>query len=150
MIEILLTQTLWWHWIVFGLVLIVAEIVMPLFVIIWFGLSAIIVGVVDLAFETSFMNELTLWMILSLILLYVWFRFLKDKSSTPSGQSDYKLDTKGVVIEAIPHGERGKVRFEAPVLGSSEWHATSDVTLEKGTVVRIEDINGQLIKVKKD
>ena len=150
MIETLLTQTLWWHWIVFGLVLIVAEIVMPLFVIIWFGLSALIVGIADLAFETSFMSELSLWMILSPLLLFIWFRFLKDKSSTPSGQSDFKLDAKAIVIETIPHGERGKVRFEAPVLGSSEWHATSDANLEKGTVVRIEDINGQLIKVKKD
>jgi len=149
MIEILLTQTLWWHWVVFGLVLIVSEIVMPLFVIIWFGLSAIVVGLVDLAFNTSFSSELTLWMVLSLVLLFIWFTFIKDKNTTSSGQSDFKLDTKGVVIKAIPHGERGKVRFEAPVLGSSEWHATSDATLKEGTVIHIEEINGQLIKVAK-
>lgn len=149
MIETLLTQTLWWHWVVFGLVLIIAEIVMPLFVIIWFGLSAIIVGLIDLMFHTSFMMEVTIWTILAVVLLFIWFTFLKGKSTTESGQSDFKLDTKGIVTQDIPHGERGKVRFEAPVLGSSEWHATSDATLEKGTVVRIEDINGQLIKVAK-
>ncbi len=149
MIDILLTQTLWWHWIVFGLILVVAEIIMPLFVIIWFGLSAIIIGLIDLVFVISFNSEFTLWMLFSLLLLFIWFKFLKEKTETHSGQSDFRLDTKGVVIEAIPHGERGKVRFEAPVLGSSEWHATSDVTLEKGTVIRIEDINGQLIKVAK-
>ena len=149
MIEFLLTQTLWWHWVVFGLLLIITEIIMPLFVVIWFGLSAILVGFIDLAFKTSFMSELSIWMALSLLLLFVWFTFLKDKSITESGQSDFKLDTKGVVIVKIPHGERGKVRFEAPVLGSSEWHASSDAPLEEGTVVKIEDINGQLIKVAK-
>jgi membrane protein implicated in regulation of membrane protease activity len=150
MIETLLTQVFWWHWIIFGIILVVAEIIVPLFVIIWFGLSAIIVGFIILALDISLMSQFSSWIILSLILLIVWFKFLRDKHSTHSGQSDFRLDTKGIVIETIPHGARGKVRFEAPVLGSSEWHATSDSNLEKGTVIRIEAVNGQLIKVKKD
>ena len=149
MIDFLLNHTLWWYWVVFGLVLIVSEIIMPLFVIIWFGLSAIIVGFIDLLFDTSFSTELTLWMLLSVVLLFVWFSFFKDKRITHSGQSDFKLETKGIVTKEIRLGERGKVRFEAPVLGSSLWHASADTTLEEGTVVQIEEVNGQLLKVKK-
>ena len=33
-------QPLWWHWIVFGLCLGMAELVLPSFFIIWFGLGA--------------------------------------------------------------------------------------------------------------
>lgn len=134
---------------IFGLVLIVTEIAMPLFVVIWFGLAALVVGLIDLLFATSFMTEIALWTIISVVLLLVWFKFFKEKGISKSGQSDFTLKTKGVVIEKIPHGERGKVRFEAPVLGSSEWNATSEENLEVTTTIRIVEVNGQLIKVEK-
>ena len=149
MIDFLMTHMLWWHWIILGLVLIVSEIAMPLFVIIWFGLSAIIVGFIDLLFSTTFIQELTTWIILSVVLLFMWFKFFKEKTVTESGQSDFRFKTKGVVIEKIPHGARGKVRFESPVLGSSEWQATSEENLEVATTIRIVEVNGQLIKVEK-
>lgn len=149
MIDFLVNHTHWWHWMIFGLVLIVTEIAMPLFVIIWFGLAALVVGLIDLLFATSFMTEIALWTIISVVLLLVWFKFFKEKGISKSGQSDFTLKTKGVVIEKIPHGERGKVRFEAPVLGSSEWNATSEENLEVATTIRIVEVNGQLIKVEK-
>ncbi len=150
MIDFVFDNLLWWHWVVFGVVLVVAEIVVPLFVIIWFGLAAILVGLIDLMFDTTFVVEIALWTLLSVLWLIVWMKFFKGKSVTDSGQSDFRLKTKGVVIEHIPAGERGKVRFEVPVLGSSEWHATADETLEVSQHIRIVDINGQLIKVEKD
>lgn len=149
MIDFLVNHTHWWHWMIFGLVLIVTEIAMPLFVVIWFGLAALVVGLIDLLFATSFMTEIALWTIISVVLLLVWFKFFKEKGISKSGQSDFTLKTKGVVIEKIPHGERGKVRFEAPVLGSSEWNATSEENLEVATTIRIVEVNGQLIKVEK-
>ena len=36
---------LWWHWLAFGLVLVGAELVVPSFTIVWFGLAACLVGV---------------------------------------------------------------------------------------------------------
>ncbi len=147
MIDFLINNMLWWHWISFGLVLVVSEIVVPLFVIIWFGLAAIMVGFIALLFDTTFPLEIAIWTILSVILLFVWFKFFKEKSISESGQSDFGLTTKGIVIEKIPHGERGKVRFESPVLGSSQWHATSEENLEVGTTIQIVEVNGQLIKV---
>ncbi len=149
MMDFFIHSMLWWHWVVFGLLLVVSEIVVPLFVIIWFGLAAIIVGFIDFLFDTPFTLEIALWTILSVVLLVLWFKFFKGKSITESGQSDFRLETKGIVIKKIPHGERGKVRFEAPVLGSSQWHATSEENLEVGTIVHIIEVNGQLIKVAK-
>ena len=34
----------WWHWVVFGFVLIIAELAVPQFVLVWFGLGALLVG----------------------------------------------------------------------------------------------------------
>jgi len=150
MIEFLSTNLLWWHWVVLGLILVVSEIFAPLFIVIWFGLSAIIVGLVDLVFATSFMTELLEWIILSVIFLALWLIFFKDKTVSKSGQSDFRLNTKGIVIQKIKPHDKGKVKFDAPVLGSSEWYAVADKTIEVGESIIIVDVNGQLLKVKKD
>ena len=150
MVEYLILNVQWWHWIIFGLILIVSEIIVPLFVVIWFGFSAIIVGFITLLFLLSFMGQFSLWILFSIILLFVWFKYFRPKTLTESGQADFRLKTKGIVLEEIPHAGRGKVRFDIPVLGSSEWPATADKTVEKGSIVRIIDVNGQLIKVEKD
>jgi hypothetical protein len=150
MIEFLSINLLWWHWIILGLILVASEIFIPLFIVLWFGLSAVVVGLVDLGFETSFMSELFLWIVLSLIFLTLWFTFFKDKTITKSGQSDFTLDTKGVVIQKISPSNKGKVQFASPVLGDREWPASSDEIIETGESVQIVEIIGQLIKVKKD
>lgn len=43
----------WWHWLVLGLCLSMAELLVPAFFIVWFGIGAIGVGVV-LLFAPSF------------------------------------------------------------------------------------------------
>jgi len=150
MVEFLSINLMWWHWIVLGLILVVSEIFAPLFIVLWFGLSAIIVGLVDLTFSTSFTTELFLWIVLSVIFLALWFMFFKDKTISKSGQSDFTLGTKGVVMKKIESHEKGKVRFDTPVLGSSEWFAISDEEIEVGASIQIVDVKGQLLKVKKD
>lgn len=150
MIEYLSTNLLWWHWIVLGIILVVGEIFAPLFIILWFGLAAIVVGIIDLTFHTAFITELLLWILLSSIFLALWILFFKEKTITKSGQSDFTLSTKGVVLEAISPNAKGKVRFQAPVLGDSIWHAISDEEINVGEGVNIVEVNGQLIKVKKE
>jgi len=150
MMEFLANDLLWWHWVAFGMVLGVSEIIMPLFVVIWFGLSAIVVGFVDLAFNTTFAVELSIWILLSLLLLTIWFMYFKNSDVEKSGQADDKFDTRGVVTQMIKHGHRGKVHFDSPLLGSSEWVASSDEDIEVGEAIKIVEVNGQLIKVRKD
>ena len=148
MFDIINSLILWWHWIIIGIILITAEIFVPIFVIIWFGVSAIIIGFIDYFFKISFQVELSLWIILSILFTVLWFKFFKEKTLTNSGQSNNSYDTKGVVIEKIELGQRGLVKFDSPILGASKWIATSDNKLEIGVRVKIEKIKGQLIKVK--
>ncbi len=46
-------EPLWWHWAVAGLVLILTELAIPAFVLIWFGLGALLVAVILAYFRTS-------------------------------------------------------------------------------------------------
>ncbi len=148
MIEFLNETVLWWHWIVLGIALLIWDMTLGTFFILGLGIAAIIVGLLDMFIDTSFTAELTIWMILSILVIAVWFKWFREQPVTESGQSNYRLDTLGVVMEDIQPHSRGKVTFDTPVLGNTSWHAISKVDLDKGTRVKIVQINGQLIEVE--
>ena len=78
-----------------------------------------------------------------------WWRFIRQRTVTQSGQPYYRLDTKGTVSEAILPPQRGRVLFDIPVLGNREWPAFADEAIDAGEKVQIVDVSGQLIKVEK-
>ena len=148
MIALLNETVLWWHWIVFGIALLILDMTMGTFFILGLGVAAIIVGVIDTFVGTSFTLELTIWMILSILVIAAWFKWFREPPLTDSGQSNYRLDTLGIVMEDIQPHSRGKVTFDTPVLGNTSWHATAKVDIDKDTRVQIVQINGQLIEVE--
>ena len=149
MLEILTQQLLWWHWIVFGIFLITLEIFTGTFILLGLGLSAMLVGLIDHTFHLSIEMELTLWMMLSLLSLLVWFKFFKNQTVENAGQSNYALETQGRVEKKIESNGRGTVRFDRPLLGNTLWIATSKEAIETGSRVKIIAIKGQLIEVAK-
>jgi len=148
MFDIINSSMVWWYWIIIGIILVTAEIFVPIFVVIWFGVSAIIIGFIDYFLKISFQIELSLWIILSILFTISWFKFFREKTLTHSGQSDNSYDIKGVVVEKIELGQRGVVKFDGPILGDSKWIAISDNKLDVGVRIEIVKIKGQLIKVK--
>ena len=148
MIEFLNETVLWWHWIVMGVILLILEMNMGTFFMLGLGVAAILVGVIDSLMGTSFKTELFIWMVLSILAVAAWFKWFRAKPITDSGQSNYRLDTLGTVMEDIQPHSRGKVAFDTPVLGNTSWHATAKVDINKETRVKIVEINGQLIQVE--
>ena len=149
MIDILNDIILWWHWIVFGLVLLLIELLTGTFFVLTLAVSALIVGIISLLMIISFNGELTLWIILSLVGIAGWYKWLLDKTTPKSGQSNYRLDTLGTVKKEIDPNLRGEVVFDNPVLGNTTWIATSDELIKEGERVKIVEVNGQLIKVRR-
>jgi membrane protein implicated in regulation of membrane protease activity len=149
MIEFLSTHIVWWHWLILGSILIVAEIFIPSFITIWLGLSALIVGFMDLVLGTSFTAELAVWIVLSVLFLSLWFKVFKPKAASRSGQSDNSFEVRGTVVSPIRKGEKGQVKFDAPVLGDTQWYAIADEELEDMTRVEIIEVRGQLMYVKR-
>lgn len=147
MIYFLNETILWWHWIVFGIALLILDMSLGTFFILGLGVAAITVGVIDAFISTTFTVELGIWMVLSILTIAAWFKWFRENPITDSGQSNYRLDTLGTVIEDIQPHSRGKVTFDTPVLGNTSWHATSKVDIDKDTRVKIVQINGQLIEV---
>jgi len=148
MITFLNEFMLWWHWIVLGIILLIIEMNLGTFFMLGLGAAAILVGVIDRLFGTTFNTELFVWILLSLLSIAAWFKWFRQPHQSDSGQSNYRLDTLGRVLEEIEPHSRGKVKFDLPVLGNTIWHATAKVKIAKDTRVAIVQINGQLIEVE--
>jgi membrane protein implicated in regulation of membrane protease activity len=143
-------QIEWWHWVVGGVALMLAELVVPTFVLIWFGLSAIAVGVV-LAFlpDLPLAADLFLWLLMSIAMVFLWFRVYKvHQHKTRVGTSDLGLIGEvGLLSKPVAPFSKGEVRFQKPLLGSEVWVCIADEEIAVGERVRIVQIEGSLLKV---
>lgn len=140
----------YWHWLVLGLLLVVSEIFVPSFVMLWFGASAIAVGLILAAVEISVPWQLLIWAVLSMVDLFVWFKFVhpRMKDKTLSGMSREQLiGQEGLVIKAGQDGH-GTVRFSVPVLGNDEWNFICRGMVAVGDRVCVEELSGNAVIVK--
>jgi len=151
MLEWLNTEVAYWHWMVFGLSLALAEIMLFSFVALWFGLSAFIVGILLWIVPFSFTAQLTIWVVLSIIIIFSWFKWvsplLKNKSFSGMGKESM-LGQVGTVIDYnTAHEGRGTLRFSAPILGADEWQFICTDNVEVGSRVIVREFSGNTLIV---
>ena len=145
----------WWHWMVLGLGLGLLELFVASFFVIWFGLGALLVGVVLLVMPgMAFSAQILLWTAASVAMTMLWYKVLrKDAGKTRSGQADEALGEIGVLVRAVePLGvesARVEVRFQKPVMGSDVWPCLADEAITAGERVRVLAVDGQILKVGK-
>ncbi|GAB3386032.1 hypothetical protein GCM10027514_26550 [Azotobacter armeniacus] len=53
----------------------------------------------------------------------------------------------GLLVSAIAPFERGRVRFQKPILGAEEWACMAEATIPAGERVRVVSIEGSYVKV---
>jgi membrane protein implicated in regulation of membrane protease activity len=144
---------LYWHWIVFGIALMLSEIVLLSFFILWFGAAAIVIGCLLYLFPgMSTTWQILLWAILSTGLAWAWFKYLKPLSidKTKAGLSKEAISGEiGLVLSVPNEQKRGKLRFPAPILGDDEWLIMSQDDLTVGDSVSVLDVSGNTLIVRK-
>ena len=139
---------LWWHWIAGGLLLGVAELLIPAFFIIWFGLGAILVGMLMLLIPLGSAAQFVWWSVFSLAMVYAWFRYFKNPDRTKAGISkEAFVGEVGMITKEVSEMSKGVIRFQKPILGSETWPVISDATIKSGERAKIVDVIGQTIKV---
>lgn len=143
-----------WHWLVLGMLLIILEMFIPIFAVLWFGVAALVVAIL-LWLIPSFpaAAQLLTWGVLSIISGVLWFKYLKPLSidRTKAGLSREAVIGQVGFITVLPqHSQIGTVRFSLPVLGADEWLCRSEEPLELGERVRVVDILGNELVVKKN
>jgi len=141
-----------WIWIAAGIALTALELVIPSFTIIWFGLAAIVVGLVSfIPGMGSLAVQLGLWAVLSGAFTFFWFKFFRQQTRTLSGQSKEAIIGKAGIIVKVSDTTfpGGVIRFPIAVLGSDEWSFLSEEPLSIGERGVIVDIAGDKLVVKK-
>jgi len=139
----------WWHWAVGGIVLMVAELVVPSFVLIWFGLGALVVALAVALAAIGFTAQLGLWLIVSLVLVAVWFKVFKPNAyKTKVGMADANVIGEiGMLVRDVAPFEKGAVRFQKPLLGDDVWECIADEAMKSGARVRVVAVEGSFLKV---
>ena len=139
-------------WFLVGLVLLLAELVTPGFVVIFFGVGAWVTALlIALGLLPTFNGQLLTFMVASVASLLL---FRKRGKSLFEGRRaggyganetvDSVVGEKAVVVADIaPHADGGKVEFHG-----SHWQAEADVAIAKGTSVVIVERRNLILFVK--
>lgn len=138
----------WWHWVVGGIVLIIAELVVPSLVIVWFGLGAFIVALAVAVADLSLTAQLALWLLASLAMLLAWFKvFRPDQPKARILSNANMIGEIGLLTRRVTPFQVGEVRFQKPVLGTDLWPCVADEEIEVGARVKVVAIEGEFVKV---
>lgn len=142
----------WWHWAVGGIVLVLLELAIPAFFVIWFGFGALLVALVLLVTgDLSLTAQLALWIAASLAMVVLWFRvFRTGQHRTLIGTAGGEvIGEVGLLVGAVAPFQRGRVRFQRPILGAEEWPCHAESAIAAGERVRVVAIEGSFLKVAK-
>ena len=111
----------WWHWMVLGVGLVLLELAIPAFFVIWFGLGALIVGLTLVAAPAAPLPvQIVVWIAASLAFVFLWFKVFKvHVHRTRVGLSKGQFAGEvGLVTRAIKPFKKGQIRFQKPILGA--------------------------------
>lgn len=126
-------------WLVFGVVLIVLELIVPGAVLVFLGAGALLVGLfVWMGLIHTWVASITAWFIASLFLLIVlrsfFQRFISGDTEKQSTDEDYDAYGEVVdVVESIDPDTQGRIRYR----GTTWQAACYDHAIEAGSKAQI-------------
>lgn len=137
----------YWAWWTFGVIFVILEIFAPTFVLLWLGVSAIIVGFVVLLLPSmTWEYQWGLFAIFSVVSIVVARIFLVKN---PGVEDNFKLNQRGAqyvgrsftLTDAIVNG-RGKIHVD-----DTQW-AVSGPDLKRGSNVTVTSSDANLLIVE--
>ena len=126
-------------WFLVGVVFLIAELVLPGFILIFFTSGCWIVAITVWLFDIELTNQIIIFIISSLILLFTLRKYSlrifggKTRDNIYDQYADSKIGKTAVVTKAVTPNLPGEIK----VMGSF-WRAIADVEIEEGKPVLIE------------
>lgn len=139
-----------WNWMVLGIILLGAEIVMPGVFLIWIGLAALVTGVLSLVlWDTTFWSwQVQTLVFLALSLLSAWIgKRIMDASGDETDEPllnrrQAQLVGRVATLEEPIRNGQGRVR-----IGDTLWRVTG-ADMDAGTRVRVAAENAGTLRVE--
>jgi inner membrane protein len=133
----------WTIWLLAGLGLLIAEMLLPGVFLMWIGLACLGVGLAALAFPLGFDTQVVIFMVVAAITLTIGLRLRRRPPRM-------KIETAGLVGRSAEarsfHGREGRVR-----VGDSDWPArlpAGTAEPEVGARLRVEAVEGTVLIVR--
>jgi membrane protein implicated in regulation of membrane protease activity len=135
-----------WWWLAFGLLLAIAEIVIPGVFLIWLSFAALITGIIAWLVPIGVPLQVGLFAVLAIVSVFTGKRYL---AANPVVPADPKMNDRGarlvgemVTITQAIDGGTGRVRH-----GDSEW-LVKGPDAEPGTRMRVTGHDGAVLLVE--
>lgn len=141
------SHVVYWHWLIFGVVMLILEAFAPAAFFLWLGIAALIVGVLLAVFSSmSFEFQLISFSVLSVASIIAWRQYRIKRPATSDQPSLNKRGRHYVgrlftLDEAIVNGV-GKIRVD-----DSTWKIRGR-DMAAGSQVEVYDVDGVELLVK--
>ena len=148
MLTAYLEQITFWHWLIFGVLLVILEVFAPGVVFLWLGIAAFITGTVHLVVPVlPWENQFLIFAALAIVCILSGRYFVARR---PSETDHPNLNERGqqhvgrtfVLVESITTGV-GKISVD-----DSTW-LVSGADMPKGTQVKVTGVEGSTLTVDK-
>lgn len=136
-----------WTWFILAVVLLSLEFVLPGVHFLWFGLAAVVVGVVAMTTAMTWPWQVGVYAVISIVSVFWVRRFVRPhaaRSDEPAlNERGHQYIGRTVVVEDPISGGRGKVR-----VGDTLW-AASGADAPAGTQVKVVGAEGIVLRVER-
>ncbi|MBF8670192.1 NfeD family protein [Pseudomonas putida] len=138
----------WWIWLVFGIALMLLELVLPTFFILWFGIGAVLVSLISLAAPSLQLDmQVLLWVLMSSVTTALWLKLFRRKQPDVRWTAESVIGEVGLLTAGVSEFQKGRVRFQKPILGNEEWTCVANSEIAAGERVRLTAIEGNTARV---
>jgi membrane protein implicated in regulation of membrane protease activity len=91
--------------------------------------------------------QVLLWVVLSSITTVLWFKLFRRKQPDVRWTADSVIGEVGLLTASVSQFQKGRVRFQKPILGNEEWTCVADSDIPAGERVRLAAIEGNTARV---
>jgi membrane protein implicated in regulation of membrane protease activity len=137
----------WWHWLAAGLLLVAAEMLVPGFYLLFFGVAALATGVLGFLLPLGPLWLFSAFALLSVVAVLVGRRWYSPKDgddATPLNRRGQQLVGRQLTLnEAIVHG-RGRINIDDTL-----WTVRGE-DAPAGARVTVTAIHGTELHVRRD
>ena len=138
-------------WLIVGLGLLALDVLLiNSYVLMWFGVGALVTGAAKMLYpELETGESIVLMAVVSLGTLLLWIKVFKPRQGQPPSPAvlNKLIGVRGLISRYNPATRQGQMRLQAPVGGHDIWDIEVPEAGKMGATVEIEklDVDGKII-----
>lgn len=140
-----------WIWGAVGLILLAAEMATGTVYLLWFGISALSVAIALLILPNlALALQFVMFAALSISALAIWkLHYKKTETHHRVGQAQgEEIGRVGEITKTCGPHQTGSIQFAQGLMGSREWPAIANETIEAGSSAAVVAVEGNTLRVK--